>query len=155
MAEDKKSNLDEEPDRLRSSVYSICERRDGEMFFGTGNGIVVYRDGSVEIPPGPAELVGIRVWSIHQAVDGSMYFGTNGAGLYIMEDGFAPDRRPRALDASNGLSDNTVYGILEDGGGRVYLSTNRGVNVVDFSNGEPPMRRHRAATISGLFASRG
>jgi len=133
--------LYDEPDAGRSSVYAVCEGRDGEIYFGTGNGVVVYRGGSVEIHQSPAQLAELRVWSIHQGGDGAMYFGTNGAGLYIMEDGLTPDGHLEVLDVSNGLSDNTVYGILDGGNGLLYLSTNRGVNVVDFSGGEPSVRR--------------
>ena len=132
--------LYEETDAGRSSVYSICEGSDGELYFGTGNGIVIYRDNSVEIPQVPAQMVGVRIWSVHQGKDGAMYFGTNGAGLFIMAEGFRTDGEALALDVSNGLSDNTVYGILDDGNGLLYLSTNRGVNVVDFSGDEPAVR---------------
>jgi len=132
--------LYEEPDHGRSSVYSICESPGGEIYFGTGNGVVIYRNNSIEIPRMPEQLAGIRVWSVHRGDAGEMYFGTNGAGLMIMKNGFHPDGEVLALDVSNGLSDNTVYGILDDGNGLLYLSTNRGVNVVDLSGDEPAVR---------------
>jgi ligand-binding sensor domain-containing protein/two-component sensor histidine kinase len=133
--------LYEEPDNRRSSVYSVCEGRDGEMYFGTGGGVVVYRDGSVEIPPASSRITEVRIWSVHQGADGTMYIGTNGAGLYIMKDGFTFDGPVQALDVSSGLSDNTVYGILDDGKGRLYLSTNRGINIVDVAGDDLSVRR--------------
>jgi signal transduction histidine kinase len=69
-----------------------------------------------------------------------MYIGTNGAGMFVMKDGFTFDGPVEALDVSSGLSDNTVYGILDDGEGRLYLSTNRGINIVDVSGPEPSVR---------------
>jgi ligand-binding sensor domain-containing protein/two-component sensor histidine kinase len=132
--------LYEETDLGRSSVYSICEGRDGEIYFGTGSGVVVYRDGTIDIARTPEQFAELRVWSIHQDGDGTMYFGTNGAGLFMMRDGLSPEGRLDVLDVSNGLSDNTVYGILEGGNGLLYLTTNRGVNVVDLSGEEPSVR---------------
>lgn len=132
--------LYEEADLERSSVYAICEGRDGERIFGTGRGIVVHRDGTIETPAGPPLLAAAKVWSIHQGADGAVYFGTNGSGLLIMRDGFAPGGTLEVLDTTNGLSDNTVYGILDNGDGRLYLTTTHGVNVVDLAGDEPTVR---------------
>jgi signal transduction histidine kinase len=113
------------------------------MYFGTKQGIVICREGSVDVPQSPAALAGAHVWSIHQATDGAMYFGTNSSGLLYMRGGFFTDGRLDTLDVSGGLSDNTIYGILEDDDGRLYLSTHRGVNIVDISRGVPSVRRLR------------
>lgn len=135
--------LYDEPHSGRSSVYAVCEGRSGEVYFGTREGIIISREGSVEIPQTPATLARAHVWSIHESSEGALYFGTNGLGLLRMRNGFASGGHIDTLDVSDGLSDNTVFGILEDEEGRLYLSTHRGVNVVDLSTEDPSVRHIR------------
>ena len=61
-------------------------------------------------------------------VQGQIWIGTNGGGLNRF------DRQTEAFThykETDGLPDNVVYGILEDGLGRLWLSTNNGLSCFD------------------------
>lgn len=107
--------------------YCIAEDPAGRLLFGSRFGYAIETDGTVTRCDPSDPLAGTHIWSIHVAADGTRYFGTNGEGLHVVR---GADRT--RLDVANGLSDNTVYGILEHEDGRLFLTTHRGVNVVRF-----------------------
>lgn len=116
-------------------VTSIAGGPDGSVWIGTLDGLVLWRDRPVRVWTRKDGLPDDVVWSILPGLSGgagSLYLGTQ-RGLSVLRDG-----RFRTIDASGspGLSNDTVYCLLEDGNGRVYASTNRGVNILDLT-GEP------------------
>lgn len=128
--------LYEDPDPGSRVIYDIHEDPDGNLIIGTRHGLVFWRKGMMEKLPAEHPLAGIPVWTIHRGADGHLRYGTAGEGLY-----YEGPEGLQQLTVSDGMTDNTVYGILEDDSGRLYLSTNRGVNVVDFRS-RPPLIRH-------------
>ena len=137
--------LYKEEDPERSSVFSACATQNGDLYFGTGVGIVIMRDGGIDIPDSIPLLSTANVWSIHEGRDGTLYFGTDGGGLLIARDGLAPNTTLEVFDVTDGLSDNTVFGITEDADGRLYLTTRRGVTVVNFGVDPPHVRQIHSA----------
>jgi len=127
--------LYEDPDSGSRVIYDIHEDTDGSLIVGTRNGIVYWRDGVMEKPAPDHPLAGIPVWSVHRSAGGELRYGTSGEGLFYETPGGL-----RQLTVAEGLTDNTVYGMLEDFEGRLYLATNRGVNVVDFRQQTPHVR---------------
>src|SRR5690606_1868743 len=81
---------------------------------------------------GNARLTSDSVWSLH-AVGDAVYAGTHGGGLQRLR---LDDAAAWHLGLRDGLSNNVVYRIESDRGGRLWLSTNRGLNLV-----EPQQRR--------------
>ncbi|MCG8467157.1 MAG: histidine kinase [Gemmatimonadetes bacterium] len=79
------------------------------------------------LPDAPDGAVIDGALSYHVGRAGDYWIGAN-TGLYR----FGPDgaRHGRYTDA-DGLPSSTVYGILEDEGGRLWLSTNRGLASLD------------------------
>jgi len=125
-----------DPDDGRRIIHDIHEEPDGSLIMGTRNGLVRWRDGIAEMPPDDHPLNSISIWVIHRAASGQLLYGTNGQGLFIEDENGL-----RQYTVTDGLTDNTIYGILEDDAGRLYLSTHRGVNVFDPAV-EPPAFRH-------------
>jgi ligand-binding sensor domain-containing protein/signal transduction histidine kinase len=120
---------------LHQVVYDIEEAPDGTVYLATQKGVLTLHDEIAEPLAVPPLLADAHIWTIHAREDGALCFGTNNRGMVLMRDG-----QTLVLDATSGLTDNTVLGILEDDAGRLYLSTNRGVNIVDLSAGEPVFR---------------
>jgi PAS domain S-box-containing protein len=87
---------------------------------------------STEVPTGIAYAICGDPDSPEQV----LWVGTNGKGLYrydVARDEF----RQCPLGAGvNGLAGRNVYSMCADGGGRLWIGTERGVNVYDRSSGE-------------------
>ncbi|NZA27116.1 diguanylate cyclase [Luteimonas sp. SJ-92] len=67
------------------------------------------------------------LWSLHEG-DDALWVGSFSGGLFRVEPGTG---RVRAYTDGDGLFNNVVYRILEDAGGRLWLSTNNGLSVLD------------------------
>jgi ligand-binding sensor domain-containing protein/anti-sigma regulatory factor (Ser/Thr protein kinase) len=118
-------------------VSALAPGPGGSLWIGTYGGLARL-DGS----PGGGVRVWKRrdglpddvIWSLRPGRDGELYVGT-ARGLSVL----GADGRIRTTIGARGpgarLTNDTVYCVLQDAAGRVYASTNRGVNVIDFSNG--------------------
>jgi ligand-binding sensor domain-containing protein len=113
-------------------VTSITGAPDGSVWIGTWGGLVQVTGGA-ENPrlrswrkqDGLADEI---VWSVRSGPDGTLWAGT-AHGLSVFRDG-----RFRTIDTRRGLTNDTIYCMEEDVRGRLYLSTNRGVNVLDLGD---------------------
>lgn len=113
-------------------VTTFAGGADGSVWIGTLGGLVLWRNGAVRVWTTKDGLADNVVWSILPGLDGSLRLGTAG-GLSVLRDG-----RFTTIDAQGPgpvLTNDTVYCVLEDGAGRIYASTNRGVNILDLSDG--------------------
>jgi len=70
--------------------------------------------------------------SIHQDRHGILWIGTYGGGFNRFDPTMGTFQHYREQD---GLANNTVYGILEDEKGMLWLSTNRGISRFDPAQG--------------------
>jgi signal transduction histidine kinase len=67
-----------------------------------------------------------RVRALHEDERGSLWIGTYDGGLVRLRDGkFA------AIRARDGLHDDGVFAIVDDGMGRFWMSSNRGLHVAE------------------------
>jgi ligand-binding sensor domain-containing protein len=113
-------------------VTSITGAPDGSVWIGTWGGLVQVTGGA-ENPrlrswrkqDGLSDEI---VWSVRSGPNGTIWAGT-ARGLSVFRDG-----RFRTIDTRLGLTNDTIYCMEEDVSGRLYLSTNRGVNVLDLGN---------------------
>lgn len=116
-----------------ASDHALWVGGEGEVFRVAPEGVL--RFGQAErIPRG-------QVRDVLPMADGSVWVATYGGGLGCLRDG-----RVARVTADNGLPDNSVSRMLLDGVGRMWISTNRGVAVVDLSALEA-VAEGRAATI--------
>lgn len=112
-------------------IYDITEDGNGAVWFCTRYDGIYRYDPSTEAvrhysATGPhAQLPSNQIISVYRDSRQQLWFGTLNGGvcIYNMEsDSF------RTLNTSNGLINDNVYGILEDDGGFIWLTTNRGLS---------------------------
>ncbi len=132
-------------------VRVIYEDSEGALWvgvFGAGLNRIVWRDAAGTEPfvshyrydpDNSNTLSSNEVLSLCEGRDGSLWIGTRGGGLnrFDWEKGVFTCYLER-----HGLANNTVYGILEDGAGHLWLSTNNGLSEFD-----PQTRRFRTHNV--------
>jgi diguanylate cyclase (GGDEF)-like protein/PAS domain S-box-containing protein len=121
-------------------VLALYEDRQGRIWAGTVDGLNIIDPASdrvrtVKFVPGdPHSLSGNIVRSIHESEDGTFWIGTH-SGLNRLTDADAALLRFDRILKRDGLLDATIYGILEDPMGRLWLSSNRGIASYDRNSG--------------------
>lgn len=106
-----------------SSIEAIYEDRDGALWIGTlANGAWRYKDGVLaQVPLLGLTSIGVR--SFFEDHDGVFYVGTIGSGLLLR----APGRDFRQLTSAEGLGDDSIWSLLDDEKGNVWMTSDRGV----------------------------
>lgn len=108
-----------------NAIVSSYRALDGSLYFGTdGGGVFKYINGMID----QVLLAGNTIWSIYEDQASNLYFGTNDRGLIFSRNG-----QWDTLSIDDGLSHNSILGILQDDEGKLYLTADNGLNVVDFS----------------------
>ncbi|MFW6192518.1 MAG: two-component regulator propeller domain-containing protein, partial [Gemmatimonadota bacterium] len=113
-------------------VRVIRQTRDGDMWVGTLAGANRISDGRIT----DTLAAGLHVRALHEDDDGNLWIGTYGAGLVLHRDGTSTP-----VTQEDGLADDVVSAILEDGAGNLWMSGNRGVHrvarsqLIDFAEG--------------------
>ena len=121
-------------------VLALHEDRQGHIWVGTVDGLNIIdpdadRVRTLKFEPGdPHSLSGNIVRSIHESDDGTFWIGTH-SGLNRLADADGSALRFDRVLKRDGLPDATIYGILEDGMGRLWLSSNRGIASYDRNTG--------------------
>jgi len=116
-------------------VYAITQMPNGNLCIGTeSNGVFVLNSTLVVIahyyrdPKNHETLSNNRIKCIYVNPQGTMWIGTNGGGLNKLVSGTTQFIH---YSEQNGLPDNTIYGILPDDQGFLWLSTNQGLSRFD------------------------
>ena len=113
----------------------------GNLWFGTSQGLVIadlrtYDGESVRYRlidsklGAPEVKVSPRVTALCHSSSDRMYVGTNGYGLYVATwsgDSLTFDN----ISTDDGLSNNTIMGIVEGGDGQLWVSTCLGISSVN------------------------
>ncbi len=122
----------DDPTSLSDSVIrAIYEDRDGMVWLGTNGGglnrldpasgaFTVYRHD----PGNPASLSDNVIRTVYEDRAGRLWVGSDGGGLNKFDRAASTFAHYREKD---GLPNDTVYGILEDDQGYLWLSTNNGL----------------------------
>ena len=86
----------------------------------------------------PGSAVADTVFALHAERNGVLWVGTRGAGLFRLQlDRDAPDKAQiRRFTRRDGLPNDVIYGIEPDDEGRLWLSTNNGLAVLDPRDGK-------------------
>ncbi|MBN2766809.1 MAG: response regulator [Paludibacteraceae bacterium] len=131
------------------------------LWVGTGNGlfciylnrsdfrrqIVAYQHFHYKLTdPDSKEIE--KISCILESRNHKMWFGSNGNGLYSFEN-VAGKGVFKKFDVRSGLTDNVLYGILEDETGTLWLSTDKGLCAF-----EPGKKSFRSfSTVDGLASN--
>lgn len=108
------------------SIRSLLEDRDGNIWIGTDRGLSLLRDGKFEDHPVVETLKQEKVWAMHEDPDGGLWFGTRTGGLYRWRSG-----KLSHFTTSNGLPSNSIYELIEDSKGMLWISGPTGVSQVN------------------------
>lgn len=119
-------------------VLSVLEDRDGNVFFGTYDGLFrMTRDGELTGFAKPHPEADSVVWQIFEDREGALWIGTLGGGLRQLSN-----NELRTWGVSEGLPSNLVTSIHQDPAGRLLVTTrNAGLAVFE---------RGRFTTLVGL-----
>jgi diguanylate cyclase (GGDEF)-like protein len=84
-------------------------------------------------PKQPSSLSGDIVFAVHEDRLGALWVGTQGAGLdrWGREDRRVGRASFQKYGERQGLPNNTIYGLLEDEDGNLWMSTNKGLARLD------------------------
>ena len=110
------------PDGLPTdTVVSLLEARDGTIWAGTTGGLVRIVSGRVAAVEAPG-LTGRSILALHESSDGAVWVGTIEGGLSRVLNGCVSTIWKR-----DGLPDDIVGTLLEDGAGNLWMASNKGV----------------------------
>lgn len=106
-----------------SSIEALYEDRDGVLWIGTlGSGAWRLKGQSLERVP-LLGLTSIGVRSFFEDHEGVLYLGTIGSGLLLRPRGGTF----RQLTSAQGLGDDSIWSLIDDEKGNVWMTSDRGV----------------------------
>lgn len=130
------------------SIRSLLEDRAGNIWIGTDRGLSLLHDSKFEDHPVVESLKQEKVWAMHEDPDGGLWFGTRTGGLYRWRSG-----KLSHFTTSNGLPSNSIYELIEDSKGMLWISGPTGVSQVNRREldaiAEDPIRRVKV-TLYGI-----
>jgi len=108
-------------------VNALEPARDGTLWIGTqGTGVIhLGPAGALTVPPGGPSATS-SVTSFWRDADDTLWLGTEGDGLWRLRGATWS-----VLTTRDGLFDDLVWRVLDDGHGRMWMSSNRGIWRVD------------------------
>ena len=115
-----------------NAVLTTAEDREGRIWIGTYDGLNLFDPATGQLRrlpragPGGDTQAGNLIRVIYQTQDGAIFIGSHDGLSELLALDASSARFQRWLVA-DGLPSGTVYGIVEDPSGALWLSTNRGV----------------------------
>ncbi|HWO01837.1 MAG TPA: two-component regulator propeller domain-containing protein [Blastocatellia bacterium] len=101
---------------------SICEDREGTMWFGTTNGLIRFKDGSFTTYTTKDGLSSNWIVSIKEDREGTLWIGTEDNGVMRMTR-----KVLTTISEKDGLRGKVFYPIIEDHSGSIWVGS-QGVN---------------------------
>ncbi|HET7624663.1 MAG TPA: two-component regulator propeller domain-containing protein, partial [Verrucomicrobiae bacterium] len=99
-------------------VRALCEDREGNLWIGTGNGLVELHAGKVTVLNPPDQWQGHVALSVCAAKNNHVWIGTEGAGLYDYHDG-----NWARFGVAEGISNLFVWSVSQDAQGTLWAGT--------------------------------
>ncbi|MEM7352378.1 MAG: two-component regulator propeller domain-containing protein, partial [Acidobacteriota bacterium] len=112
-------------------VLRVGEDPSGHIVAATAEGMVRLEHGRFVEPPEFAELDGVAVRAFVYGRDGTLWVGTDGRGLY-RRSGDAWEvlhANEQAGGGQSAPSNDFTWGLIEDAQGRIWVATNRGLDL--------------------------
>jgi len=133
------------PDLSTKPIYSLLVENDAQIWIGTyGGGLVKLTRGGVQgnsiksifgvDPYCTSKELKILCLSIDQKNSSILWIGSSGKGLYSLDtqqDTFLSNYHFNIDKANGSLSSSTIYGIIPDKEGLLWISTNNGLNLLN------------------------
>jgi ligand-binding sensor domain-containing protein len=118
-------------------VRAFLRESNGDRWIATLGGLdVLHPDGTIEHyrneRHNPKSLSHDWVMALHRDRRGRLWVATYGGGLNLFDD---KTKTFTSYKEEAGLPSNTVYALLEDDAGRMWLSTNKGLCRFDLDSG--------------------
>lgn len=121
-----------------TSVRAFAETPEGTLWMGTSTAGMIHWDGTsfeqISLADG---LTSSSIRALYLDDHGTLWVGTEGRGVSVVRrreslggDG-ARSWEIKAIRQADGLFDDGVHQIVEDGAGRLWMSSNRGLFYVD------------------------
>jgi ligand-binding sensor domain-containing protein/signal transduction histidine kinase len=108
------------------STRSLLEDRNGDLWIGTDHGVSRLHNNKFESDDVVRALQDEKVWAIHQDPDGGLWFGTRNGGLYRWQSA-----KLTHYTVAQGLASNSIYELLEDLHGKLWVSGPDGISVMN------------------------
>ena len=115
-------------------VTAIIPAGNGKLWVGTFGGLNKFDPETGKFkhylnePANPNSISSDHVSCLFKDSQGSLWIGTSGYGL----NRYKPeDNTFERFDTESGLPNNVIHGILEDGNGKLWISTNKGISMYD------------------------
>jgi signal transduction histidine kinase len=99
------------------------------MLVGTDRGINRFHNGHFEQDPAFAQLRHDRIWSIYPDPEGTLWIATRGNGLARVRAG-----KISRITTQEGLISNSVFHLIDDGGGQLWMSGPTGISSASFAD---------------------
>ena len=138
------------PHPVNSSFYAVLEKGAEELWVGTTQGLFRLVDGQMVRSEAPFPRLASSIYCMLETRAGEIWFGTeNGA---LVWDG----QRLRSMSAREGLlgTDTNRDALKQDAQGRVWIGTNRGLNIYDrrydLPPPAPPLVQLRGLEVDGV-----
>jgi ligand-binding sensor domain-containing protein/signal transduction histidine kinase/DNA-binding NarL/FixJ family response regulator len=119
-----------------NDVRAIEADERGNLWLGTyGGGLNYFVAAQNQIHPwlqhekDRISLAGKIIYALHLDQQKRLWIGSEGEGLLVY---YTDKNTVRRLNEKDGMADNTVYAILEESPGKLWVSTNDGISKIDF-----------------------
>ncbi|GJG87809.1 hybrid sensor histidine kinase/response regulator [Gemmatimonadetes bacterium T265] len=138
-----------DPRLTSSAIWSIQGAADGSVWIGTeARGLFRYRNGTYAPFPGGATIAtGVR--GMRLDADGALWVGTFGDGIARIRG-----ERLATVTTTDGLADNEAFRVLDDGAGRLWMSSDRGLYYARTRDVEARLDGARTPIASAWYGSR-
>jgi ligand-binding sensor domain-containing protein/signal transduction histidine kinase len=107
------------------AVSAIAPGGDGAMWMATESGVMMWRNGRFVTVPRGGPPTNVSATTIQFDADGTMWVTTEGAGLWRLRGGTW-----HGFTSKDGLFDDLVWRLLDDGRGTFWMTSNRGITSV-------------------------
>lgn len=99
-------------------VISLYEDREGNLWSGTGAGLVMIRRNNITTVSPPDQWQGRSVLSVYPGTNNVLWIGTEGAGLYRFQNGAWTN-----FNFTQGILNPYVWSLADDALGQLYVGT--------------------------------
>ncbi|MCW8850240.1 MAG: hypothetical protein OQJ81_09720 [Melioribacteraceae bacterium] len=109
-------------------IQDVISIHDSTIVVGThGRGLNFYKNGKETNFSLENGLTDNIINCLHETSDSLLLVGSDQGGLNILQNQFLL----RTITLNDGLTSNTIFDINEDKNGNIYLSTSKGLNILD------------------------